>query len=70
MEVQEARGNRHACTEIETRQSAKTDYMSKDGRNVLWSLAPMAETDIGYHYGADISMLSQFAEEKEVYCII
>ena len=33
---------------------------------MLWSLRPSRETDTGFHYGADISILSQFADEAEV----
>ena len=47
--------------------------MSSSGDNVLWELAPeelhggsLAETDSGYHHGADISLLSQFAGEEEI----
>ena len=46
--------------------------MASGGDNVLWQLAAdahggsLAETDSGYHHGADISMLSQFAGEDEV----
>ena len=41
------------------------DYMG-EGSNVLWALQPMRETDVGYHRGADVSMLSQFEAEKEI----
>jgi hypothetical protein len=40
-------------------------YMG-NGQNVLWELKAEAETDVAYHRGADISMLSQFSHEKEV----
>jgi len=40
--------------------------MSEAGPNVLWSLRPSRETDTGFHHGADISLLSQFAGENEV----
>eukprot|EP00932_Pfiesteria_piscicida_P018621 SRR837773.5471.p3 GENE.SRR837773.5471~~SRR837773.5471.p3 ORF type:complete len:150 (+),score=53.34 SRR837773.5471:351-800(+) len=40
-------------------------YMGK-GVNVLWRLQPSMQTDAGFHYGADISMLSQFCGEDEV----
>jgi len=36
------------------------------GQNVLWKLHPRAESDVGLHMGADISMLSQFPGEAEV----
>jgi len=41
-------------------------YMASGTPNVLWKLEPKPETDDGFHFGADISMLSQFAAEKEV----
>ena len=41
------------------------EFMS-GSENVLWELAPKAESDAGFHYGADISLLSQFSEEEEV----
>ena len=42
-------------------------YMGGSGtENVLWALRPSRETDEGYHYGADVSMLSQFEGEKEI----
>jgi hypothetical protein len=40
------------------------DYMGS-GSNVLWQLQPQQESDSGFHCGADISMLSQFAAEAE-----
>lgn len=41
-------------------------YMASGGPNVLWGLKPHPESDDGFHRGADISMLSQFAGEREV----
>lgn len=41
-------------------------YMGDDGDNVLWELKVGKETNIGMHFGADISMLSQFGKEREV----
>ena len=35
-------------------------------RNVLWQLQPQQQSDDAFHYGADISMLSQYAGEEEV----
>ena len=44
-----------------------THYMASDGKpNVLWVIHPKPETTGGYHYGADVSMLSQYAAEREV----
>ena len=37
-----------------------------DGNNVLWELEPQLQSDVAFHRGADISMLSQFAAEDEV----
>jgi len=47
-------------------RSITSQYMSEAGPNVLWSLRPSRETDTGFHHGADISLLSQFAGENEV----
>ena len=42
------------------------DYMDGSGPNVLWQLYPKPESDSGFHRGASIELLSQFAGEKEV----
>lgn len=42
------------------------DYMAEDGANVMWELCTRPESNNGYHLGADVSMLSQFASEEEV----
>ena len=42
------------------------EYMKPHMPNLLWELHASAESDVGYHCGADISFLSQFAAEKEV----
>jgi hypothetical protein len=39
--------------------------MQTAGSNVLWELQPMAEDDNGFHRGASIELLSQFACEGE-----
>ena len=39
--------------------------MQDAGGNILWELAPTAEDDNGFHRGASIEMLSQFACEGE-----
>lgn len=41
-------------------------YMQEGGHNVIWELQISRESDTGYHCGADVSMLSQFAHEQEV----
>ncbi len=41
------------------------DYMDSDGTNVLWQLHAAPESDSGFHRGADVDMLSQFAGEAE-----
>ena len=41
------------------------EFMSGEA-NVLWELRPKAESDAGFHFGADISMLSQYEHEEEV----
>ena len=46
-------------------REAPIAYMG-DAENVMWALHPQVESDTAYHYGADISFLSQFGEEKEV----
>jgi len=40
--------------------------MSQHTPSVLWKVQPASESDAAYHNGADISMLSQFPDEKEV----
>lgn len=47
------------------RRLTPVEYMG-DGDNVLWKLLQSGEDDAGFHSGADISMLSQFAGEEEV----
>ncbi|KAJ1433195.1 hypothetical protein B484DRAFT_429616 [Ochromonadaceae sp. CCMP2298] len=42
------------------------NYMTPHGPNVLWALQTASESDVAYHNGADISLLSQFADEGEV----
>ena len=46
-------------------RSTPIDYMGNNEFNVLWELVPSEQDDTGYHRGADISMLSQFAAEAE-----
>ena len=42
-------------------------YMEGGGKpNVLWELESAAADDSGYHCGADVAFLSQFAQEREV----
>ena len=41
-------------------------YMAEGEHNVLWELQPSTASDIAFHSGADISMLSQYAGEDEV----
>ena len=48
------------------RRATPIEYMMGDGDNVLWQLLQSGEDDAGFHSGADISMLSQFAGEEEV----
>lgn len=52
---------------MSTSKNRKTpiSYMGPDN-NVLWEMVPSSSSDGAYHYGADISMLSQYAEEAEV----
>mmetsp|Transcript_65874 Transcript_65874/g.77401 ORF Transcript_65874/g.77401 Transcript_65874/m.77401 type:complete len:690 (+) Transcript_65874:98-2167(+) len=42
------------------------NYMELGDHNVMWNVLPSAEMDDAHHYGADISILSQFAAESEV----
>lgn len=46
-------------------RGAPIHYMS-GGENVLWELRPSGESDMAFHRGASIEMLSQFAGEEEV----
>ena len=39
--------------------------MHRLGTNVLWELKPCAEDQYGFHRGANVEMLSQYAEECE-----
>ena len=34
--------------------------------NLLWEIAAAAEDDMGYHVGAEVAMLSQYSNEREV----
>jgi hypothetical protein len=47
-------------------RKAPLEYMDGSAANVLWELQPGAESDAAFHCGADVSLLSQFAFEKEV----
>jgi len=47
------------------KQQTPIDYMGP-GSNVLWELQTSPESDVAYHYGADISQISQFGHESEV----
>ena len=40
-------------------------YMSANSSNVLWELETSGEDESGFHCGADVSMISQFAGEQE-----
>mgnify|MGYP001982951521 CR=1 FL=1 len=48
------------------KRDAPIDYMDQKSKNVLWQLQAAPESDSGFHRGADISMLSQYAHEDEV----
>ena len=41
------------------------EYMDAGGSNVLWQLHPTPESDSGFHRGANVEVLSQFAGEAE-----
>jgi len=41
-------------------------YMSETSANVLWEVQPAPPSAEGFHFGADVSMLSQFASESEI----
>jgi len=47
------------------RRETPISYLG-EGNNVLWELRPAVQSDVAFHRGADISMLSQFKEEEEV----
>ena len=40
-------------------------FMDTEQRNVLWEVKCTAETSTGFHSGADVSALSQYAQEQE-----
>merc|ERR1712032_1694032 len=40
--------------------------MGGPGKNILWVIAVQKEDQAGFHNGADVSPLSQFAGEKEI----
>jgi hypothetical protein len=42
------------------------EYMRKTEPNVLWEIECSAETAEGFHSGADVSLLSQFPQEREM----
>ena len=48
-----------------TNRDTPLQYMSAE-KNVMWRLRASPETDDGFHYGADVSILSQFARENEI----
>jgi hypothetical protein len=50
-----------------TSRSICESYMDRSpgARNIMWVIHTGSETDGGYHNGADVSMLSQFAFEEE-----
>ena len=48
------------------RRHTPIEYMGAEGENVLWTILQSGEDDEGFHSGADISILSQFAAEEEV----
>jgi len=47
-------------------QQTPIDYMGGGNHNVLWKLETRQESDTGFHRGANIEMLSQYAAEQEV----
>ena len=49
-----------------TARTTPVHYMSATSANVLWEVRAGAEDDSGFHCGADVSLLSQFAGEEEV----
>ena len=51
-----------------TKKATAVSYMSHDAaeQNILWEVRPAAPTSEAFHYGADVSMLSQFHHETEV----
>ena len=55
----------HGFTSTSRRRITPIHYMG-DGENVLWSMQQRAESDAGFHSGADIGRLSQFAAEEEI----
>ena len=47
-------------------RSAPISYMDPAGENVLWALRPTLHSDSGFHHGAPVALVSQFAEEEEI----
>ena len=45
---------------------ATFSYMDPAGENVLWALRPTLHSDSGFHHGAPVALVSQFAEEEEI----
>merc|ERR1712216_902936 len=52
-------------TSTSRNRSTPISYMDEGGHNVLWKVVPQLEDDTGFHRGASIALLSQFAEERE-----
>jgi hypothetical protein len=48
-----------------TKRDTPVHYMQSGGQNVLWEVRTRAEDESGFHSGADVSVLSQFAHERE-----
>eukprot|EP00966_Prymnesium_polylepis_P204678 4741604-Prymnesium_polylepis.2 len=57
--------SRHRQTPIDYMQGPQADD-PQHANNVLWALQPQPESDVGFHCGASIESLSQFAGEGEV----
>ncbi len=47
-------------------RSMPVGYLDPFGANLLWKIRPTAHSDSGFHHGAPVSLLSQFADEEEV----
>ena len=43
-----------------------TRYMDRQGPNVLWELKVQEESDEAFHLGADVAVISQYPQEKEI----
>jgi hypothetical protein len=51
---------------MSTALEVQPSFFSTQEKNILWEIQCSEETSEGFHCGADVSLLSQFPEEKEM----